>query len=61
MEQEFAHRTNPDGTFDSIRLKCFVTIATTRQEADLEDAERNHVCDPTIAETFRPIAPKNQG
>jgi len=43
MEKEFVHRTNPDGTFDSVCLKCFVTVATTGQEAGLENAERDHV------------------
>jgi hypothetical protein len=42
----FAHRTNDDGTVDSICRKCFATVATCHWESDLENAERDHVCDP---------------
>lgn len=42
----FPHRTNPDGTIDSICPHCFATIGTSTWEADLESIEAAHVCDP---------------
>jgi hypothetical protein len=43
---KFPHRHNPDGTIDSICAKCFVTVATSRKESELEEAEKTHDCDP---------------
>ena len=40
----FAHRRNPDGTFDSICRMCFKTVATEWNEAELERHERLHEC-----------------
>jgi hypothetical protein len=40
----FAHRTNQDGTYDSICTVCFSTVSTQQLEADLEKGEREHVC-----------------
>jgi hypothetical protein len=42
----FAHRANRDGTFDSICRQCFITIASSVREADLDAPEKNHMCDP---------------
>jgi len=44
----FPHRRNRDGSFDSICLKCLITIASTRIEADLVRHDRIHVCMPSI-------------
>jgi hypothetical protein len=44
----FPHRRNKDGTFDSICLKCLLTIANARIEADLAKCEKYHVCIPSI-------------
>jgi hypothetical protein len=44
----FPHRRNADGSFDSICLKCLLTIATARTEADLKRHEENHICIPSI-------------
>ena len=41
---KFAHRKNADGTFDSICLACYRTIATTAQESMLSVEEQSHVC-----------------
>jgi len=41
----FAHRANPDGTFDSICCVCFATVATLDTDTDLARVERQHVCD----------------
>jgi len=40
----FPHRRNSDGTIDSICRGCFVTIATEATDAELEGAERKHIC-----------------
>jgi hypothetical protein len=44
----FPHRRNRDGSFDSICLKCLLTIANARIEADLAAHDKYHVCDPSI-------------
>ena len=41
----FPHRRNWDGTFDSICPSCFVTIATKDSETELAAAEAAHICD----------------
>jgi hypothetical protein len=38
----FAHRTNRDGTFDSICLRCFHTAVSTFDESLLESLEADH-------------------
>ena len=48
----FAHRYNPDRTCDSICSRCFRTIATVRDQAELPKIESQHVCDPHILERF---------
>ena len=48
----FAHRCNPDETCDSICPRCFQTIATVRDEAELPKTESQHVCDPHLLERF---------
>jgi hypothetical protein len=44
----FPHRRNRDGSFDSICLKCLLTIANARTEADLAKYEKYHVCNPSV-------------
>jgi hypothetical protein len=44
----FPHRRNRDGSFDSICLKCLLTIANARIEADLAAYDKNHTCNPSI-------------
>jgi hypothetical protein len=39
------HRHNPNNSFDSICLICFVTIARARHEVELVELERDHVCE----------------
>ena len=41
-----SHRLGPDGTWDSICLHCFRTIAQTNREKELAKFEREHVCYP---------------
>lgn len=42
----FPHRENDDGSFDSICPACFRTVTRTQFEAELAEAEREHICDP---------------
>ena len=37
----FSHRHSPDGTWDSICMKCYLTVATVLREEDLAGAERS--------------------
>jgi len=41
---QFFHRSNDDGTFSSICLSCFRTVATQNHEVDLAGKEQAHVC-----------------
>jgi hypothetical protein len=40
----FPHRRNKDGSYDSICPTCYITVARSRQEADLADRESAHIC-----------------
>jgi hypothetical protein len=40
----FQHRRNNDGTCDSICLRCYRTVATTRLELWLAHEENIHTC-----------------
>jgi hypothetical protein len=40
----FQHRSNNDGTCDSICLRCYRTVASTRQEPWLAHEESIHTC-----------------
>jgi hypothetical protein len=44
----FPHRLNRDGSYDSICLACLTTVANSREVANLDIADQNHVCDPTV-------------
>jgi hypothetical protein len=41
----FRRRLNRDGSYDSICLRCFLTIANTRTETELKARENVHTCD----------------
>jgi hypothetical protein len=51
----FVHRSNQDGTFDSICRDCFATVQTAKTEAGLKLAERDHICDRMIVEHFNSL------
>ncbi len=55
--QGFAHRRNPDETFDSICRSCFATVGSHRPEWELEGIERRHICDPRVVERFQETSP----
>jgi hypothetical protein len=40
------HRRNDNGTWDSICLGCFQTIARAKSETELREQEFEHVCFP---------------
>jgi hypothetical protein len=40
----FPHRRNRDGSFDSICLNCFVTVASRGVESELSELEEKHFC-----------------
>ena len=42
----FPHRFNRDRTIDSICPRCYVTIATSTVEVDLQRMEAAHMCEP---------------
>ena len=49
---KFAHRSNLDGTMDSICPRCIATVATVYHEDELLRFEQQHICDPLLVERF---------
>lgn len=41
---EFQYRNNGNGTWDSICLRCFLTVGTARSIEELVDMEKAHNC-----------------
>ena len=41
----YPHRPNKDGSYDSICLTCFVTVAFGKSEAELMNLDTHHVCE----------------
>lgn len=41
----FFHRSNVNGTFDAICMKCFRIVDTQLREVDLSAKEQTHICD----------------
>jgi hypothetical protein len=41
----FKHRHNQDGSYDSICPLCFRTIGTRPRQEELDQDERSHICD----------------
>jgi hypothetical protein len=53
--RRFPHRENPDGTYDSICGRCFKTVAIGVKQADLKQAEEDHICNGfELARVLRP-------
>ena len=42
---QFTHRSNADGTIDSICRQCCTTVAIDNLESMLSEREHEHVCD----------------
>jgi hypothetical protein len=49
QHEEFATRHNPDGSYDSICLRCFRTVGTSFRSSELAAFERNHICETDAA------------
>jgi hypothetical protein len=54
----FAHRTNTDGTIDSICKTCFATVGNKRDSLHLKELEDAHTCDPWKLEVIRTVMRK---
>jgi hypothetical protein len=52
LNSHFPHRHNSDGSHDSICAKCFLTVASVKDEAELIQFEHDHVCDPVLLDQF---------
>lgn len=48
----FKHRSNRDGSFDSICLRCFYTVDTADNEASLSPLETTHDCLETTIRNY---------
>jgi hypothetical protein len=46
----FPHRLNKDGTYDSICLQCYATVANARTSAELEEFDVKHICRESSAD-----------
>jgi hypothetical protein len=49
--QSFTHRQNKDGSFDSICMTCYVTIASRNYVWELGRDELEHKCNPLTVAT----------
>ena len=49
---KFAHRSNLDGTMDTMCLRCIATVATVYDEGELLRYEQQHICTPVLVERF---------
>ncbi len=45
LSRSFRHRQNPDGSWDSICMRCYLTAAHTFGEKLLTSVESGHCCD----------------
>jgi len=59
MSQNYAHRCNTDGSFDSIRLNCFQTVASTPIDAALAEHEMQHRCIGLNLQIFEATRPSD--
>jgi hypothetical protein len=58
---KFAHRSNLDGTMDSICRRCIMTVATAYHEGELCRYEQQHICDPVLVERYNGGKPPSSG
>jgi hypothetical protein len=42
----FARKRKQDSTFDSVCTRCYETVATGKNEANVAEAEQAHFCEP---------------
>jgi hypothetical protein len=53
----YPHRHNMNGTYDSICLTCFATVATTLTEPELAVYDRRHICSQSLLSERRLFKP----
>lgn len=53
---QFVHRSNRNGTTDTICRQCLTTVATATWEAELDRAERVHACNAGMTHVFKKAA-----
>ncbi len=60
----FIRRATPQGTMDSLCAECLITVCTSPEEADIQRAEQDHVCDPRLlaywATLSKPHGPREE-
>jgi hypothetical protein len=49
----FHHGTNEDGTFDSICMRCYRTVASGAQNSQLAEFERDHICEDRFIRPYQ--------
>jgi len=59
VPRKFLHRTNRDGSYDSICPLCVATVATSADEDGLLVHERKHVCDPQQVNLLKKLPKKS--
>jgi hypothetical protein len=47
----YPHKRNEDGSFNSICLVCFRTVASNMTEDELVQEEKKHVCETSLLST----------
>ena len=60
LRPSFLRHVNANGTVDSVCRNCFATVATATKEAELEEPERTHVCDPHLIEHWKEVAKRQR-
>jgi hypothetical protein len=56
----YTHRRNPDGTTESVCRKCFTTVVTASRDADLDNAEHSHLCDPKALDHWNDVIERDK-
>jgi hypothetical protein len=60
LRPSFLRHVNANGIVDSVCRNCYVTVASATRESELEEPERNHVCNPNLVEHWKDIAKGKQ-
>jgi hypothetical protein len=53
----YSHRHNTNGSYDSICLVCFATVATTQTKPELAVYDERHVCNQFLLSERRLFKP----
>jgi hypothetical protein len=48
LQSKFMHRPKQNDEFASICTRCFTSVGSGRNEADLDAIEKKHVCDKNV-------------